>query len=63
MTDHTFTGWAFVTMFVLAFIYMGTLSLALEGYRLASQILGTIGLTIMVAATIACLLQAFTRGE
>jgi hypothetical protein len=62
--DRRFTGWAFTTMFVLAFIYMGALSAALEGWTRTFTVLSWAGMTIMVAAAIACIITMFTtRGE
>lgn len=64
MNDKTFTGWAFTTMFVLAFIYMGALSSALEGWDTAFTIFSWLGMAVMVIATVACLIATFTpRGE
>ena len=62
--DRKFTGWAFTTMFVLAFIYMGALSAALEGWERTFTALSWLGMAIMLAALVGCLRSLFTpRGE
>jgi len=58
--DRRFTGWAFTIMFVLAFIYMGALSAALEGWTTTFTVLSWAGMTIMVASAIACIVTLFT---
>lgn len=58
--DKTFTGWAFTTMFALAFIYVGALSAALEGWARTFTILSWVGMAVMVAAAIACIITLFT---
>lgn len=60
MTDKQFTERAFCVMFLLAFLYMGALSAALEGWRMMYLICGITGLAVMIAAAVACLIHAFT---
>ena len=59
-SDRKFTGRVFTIMFVLAFIYIGALSAALEGWDTTFTVLSWAGMTIMVAATIGCLVSLFT---
>lgn len=51
MTDKTFTGWAFVVLFALAFLFMGTLAFALEGYKTAAAVCGWLAMGLLVTAT------------
>lgn len=61
--DHRDTGRFFIVLFSLAFIYMGALSAALEGWDLMFTICSWLGMTIMVITLIYCLFTMFESGE
>jgi hypothetical protein len=52
---------AMILMGLMAFIYMGALSAALEGWTLSFHILSGTGMTVMVGATIHNCLNLFTE--
>lgn len=60
MTDHQFTGWAFVALFALAFLYMGALGFALEGYQLAAKVCGSLAMAVLFIATAASIYHTIT---
>jgi len=53
--DRKFTGRAFAVMFTLAFVYMGALSAALEGWERTYMVLSWIGLAVLIGAVIGCI--------
>lgn len=59
--DRKNTGRVFALMFLLAFIYMGALSAALEGWTRTYTVLSWTGLTVLIGATIASITTMFTR--
>lgn len=61
--DHRDTGRFFIVLFSLAFIYMGALSAALEGWDLMFTICSWLGMTIMVITVIYCFATMFTGSD
>jgi hypothetical protein len=59
--DRKFTGRAFMVLFLLAFIYMGALSAALEGWSRTYTVLSYTGLTVLLGSTVYCIIDLFTN--
>ena len=59
--EHREIGWMFGIMSVLAFIYIGALSAALEGWTLAFTILSWAGMTILIGSAIALMIPLIAQ--
>jgi hypothetical protein len=60
--DHRDTGRFFIVLFTLAFIYMGALSAALEGWDLMFTICSWSGMSILIGSAVYMIIKLF-RGE